>query len=64
MIVLDTDISTLLSYGTNEKLNGRIDDMPEGEELAVTVITFMEILGGRFASIEKAANEDELLKRP
>lgn len=62
MIVLDTDIVTLFSYGRNEKLRQRIEAVPEDEELAVTVITQMEILQGRFASIQKAATGDELLR--
>jgi tRNA(fMet)-specific endonuclease VapC len=61
MIVLDTDIITLLSYGRTEKLRQRIDAVEEGEELAVTIVTRMEILQGRFDSIVKAANEEELL---
>jgi predicted nucleic acid-binding protein len=62
MIVLDTDIVTLLSYGRTEKLRQRLEAVEEGEELAVTIITRMEILQGRFDSIVKAANESELLK--
>ena len=62
MIVLDTDIVTLLSYGKTEKLLERIEGVQEGEELAVTLITHMEILQGRFASIVKAASEGGLLK--
>jgi predicted nucleic acid-binding protein len=61
MIVLDTDIVTLLSYGRNEKLRQRIEALDENEELAVTIITRMELLQGRFDSIVKAANEQELL---
>ena len=34
----------------------------ESEELAITIVTRMEILQGRFSSIVKAANEGELLK--
>lgn len=62
MIVLDTDIVTLLAYGKNEKLRRRIEAVKEDEELAVTVVTRMEILQGRFASLLKAANEEELKK--
>jgi predicted nucleic acid-binding protein len=61
MIVLDTDIVTHISFGKNEKLLKRIELVPEDEELAVTVITYMEILQGRFDSIKKAANENELV---
>ncbi len=62
MIVLDTDIVTLLSYGQTDKLQQRMKAVPESEELATTIITRMEILQGRFSSIVKAANEGELLK--
>ena len=62
MIVLDTDIVTLLSYGRNEKLHKRIAAVEEGEELAVAIITRMEVLQGRYDSIVKAANDEELLK--
>jgi tRNA(fMet)-specific endonuclease VapC len=62
MIVLDTDIVTLLSYGRAEKLQQRIASAEENEELAVTLVTRMEILRGRFDGILKAADEDELRK--
>jgi tRNA(fMet)-specific endonuclease VapC len=62
MTVLDTDIVTLLSYATNETLRKRIESEGESETLAVTVITRMEILQGRFDSIKKAANSEELLR--
>lgn len=62
MIVLDTDIVTLLSYGKTAKLQARIAAEKEGEVLGVTVITRMEILQGRFASIRNAANQEELRK--
>jgi predicted nucleic acid-binding protein len=60
MTVLDTDIVTLLSYGKTEKLQERLAAVAEGEELAVTIITRMEILQGRFASIRNAADPEEL----
>jgi tRNA(fMet)-specific endonuclease VapC len=62
MIVLDTDIVTLLAYGRHEKLRERVEAAGQEEELAVTVITRMEILQGRFASLVKAASEEELAK--
>ena len=58
MIVLDTDIVTLLSYGKTPSLQQRIT--ATAEELAVTIITRMEILQGRFASIRNAADQVEL----
>lgn len=54
MIVLDTDIATLLSYGKTDKLNKRIAALDKGEKLGLTIITQMEMLDGRFASIKKA----------
>ena len=59
MIILDTDIVTLLSYG-HEKIRQRVEGVGDDEELAVTIITRMEILGGRFDSIVKAANAAEM----
>jgi hypothetical protein len=38
MIVLDTDIVTLLSYGRSDQLQRRIAEA-KGEDLAVTIIT-------------------------
>jgi tRNA(fMet)-specific endonuclease VapC len=60
MIVLDTDIATLLSYGKTAKLNARIAGLDNGEKLALTIITRMEMLAGRFASIKNAADHKEL----
>jgi tRNA(fMet)-specific endonuclease VapC len=62
MIVFDTDVITLLTYGQTAKLRERIEAVPEGETMAVTVITLMEVLGPRYDSIYKAANADEMRK--
>lgn len=48
MIVFDTDIITLLTYGQTPTLRDRIALVPEGEILAVTVITLMEVMGPRY----------------
>jgi len=58
----DTDIVTLLSYGQNERLRERVESVEEEEELAVTIITSMEIPQGRLDSIVKAASEEDLLQ--
>ena len=58
MIVLDTDIVTLLSYGKTEKLRQRMER--ESDDFAVTIITRMEILQGRFDSIRKAEDGGKL----
>jgi tRNA(fMet)-specific endonuclease VapC len=57
MTIFDT--VTLFSHG-NQKIHARIDSMDEDEELAVTLITRMEILRGRFDSILKAADATQL----
>jgi predicted nucleic acid-binding protein len=59
MIVLDTDIVTHHSYG-KENVRQRIVEAGENEELAVTIVTRMEVLGGRFDSMMKAASAKEL----
>jgi predicted nucleic acid-binding protein len=61
IVILDSDIITLIFYGRHEKLNKRIEQLSQHDELAVTVITYMEILQGRFDSIIKAANDAELV---
>lgn len=58
MIVLDTDTVTLLFYG-NEKIRRQMASAG-ADQLAVALITRMEVLGGRFDSILKAANAAEL----
>ena len=60
MIVLDTDIVTLLSYGKNATLQSQIESVPDDEVLAIAIITRMEILQGRRDSILKAANGTEM----
>ncbi len=62
MIVLDTDIVTLLSYGTNATLQSRIESLPDDEVLAIAVVTRMEILQGRHDSILKAASGADMEK--
>jgi tRNA(fMet)-specific endonuclease VapC len=60
MIVLDTDTVTHLYYDTNEKLRERISEVEEVEDLAITVMTQIEVLHGRLEGILKAANASEL----
>ncbi len=61
MIVLDSDIFTLLTYG-NAKVREHYDAVPGDEELAVTVVTRMEVLRGRTDNLLKAADEQQLLQ--
>jgi tRNA(fMet)-specific endonuclease VapC len=60
MIVLDTDIVTLLSYGRTDKLRSRIEQVESDEILGITIITRMEILQGRYASIIKSSDAEQL----
>jgi tRNA(fMet)-specific endonuclease VapC len=58
MIVFDSDIFTLFSYG-HEKIKHRYD-AAQGEKFAVTIITRIEVLKGRTDSLLKAADKKEL----
>jgi len=59
MTIFDTDTFTHYSKG-NAKIRERMDQVDEGEEFAVTLVTRMEVLRGRFDSILKAANEAQM----
>lgn len=59
MTILDTDTVTLYALG-NEKIGAKVDGVGGPDQLAVAVITRMEILRGRFDSILKAADEGQL----
>src|ERR1700722_9225937 len=59
MIILDSDIFTLYAYG-HANVKQHFDAVPEDEELAITIITRMEILKGRTDSVLKAADETQL----
>ena len=62
MIVFDTDIVTLLTYGKTDQLKARIEAVPDDEMMAVTVITLMQVLGPRYDSIYKAGNAVEMTR--
>jgi predicted nucleic acid-binding protein len=57
MILFDTDILTLFLTG-HETLRRRVEQADE--EFAITVITRIEVLLGRFASVTKAADGIQL----
>lgn len=61
MIILDTDTMTHFSYG-KEKVRKKIETVGDDEQLAVTLITWHELLRGRADSLLKAADEAELKK--
>lgn len=56
MNVLDTDSLSLLMHG-HEGLRRRV---AEADQVCITIITRIEILQGRFASLLKAANGGQL----
>lgn len=60
MIILDSDIFTLLHY-KHPNVVHHYEAVPADERLAVTAVTRIEILRGRTDSVLKAANEQELM---
>jgi len=59
MILLDTDIFTLFTFG-DTSVHARIEACADAEVLAVTLITRMEVLRGRSDSIFKAVDGVQL----
>jgi tRNA(fMet)-specific endonuclease VapC len=59
MFVLDTDILTLLLRG-HERVTAQRAQVTE--EVALTAVTRIEMLQGRFAAVLKAENGDKLLR--
>jgi tRNA(fMet)-specific endonuclease VapC len=59
MVLLDTDTLTLLFQG-----HARVRSRMEGEEpdVATTIISWIEVLRGRFDAIFKAADSEQLLR--
>ena len=56
MVVLDTDIFTLL-VAAHERVVGRFRET--ADEVVISVVTRIEVLQGRFAGIMKAADGEE-----
>jgi tRNA(fMet)-specific endonuclease VapC len=61
MLILDTDIVTLAHVG-NPVIARHIEQTRKSEEIAVTIITKVEILRGRFDYLLKAGNKEQFLK--
>jgi len=60
MFLLDTN--TLSDFfKDHERILARMDAVPDDQEIVTSIISRIEILEGRFASIRKAANRAELL---
>jgi tRNA(fMet)-specific endonuclease VapC len=60
MFVLDSDTLTLLFLG-HPRVTSRRQTVPSSE-IAITVVSWIEALSGRFAFLMKAANGEELLR--
>jgi len=59
MFILDTDILSLL-FRAHARVTERVAQATE--EVAITLISRIEILQGRFASVLKAENSEKLLQ--
>ncbi len=61
LYLLDTDTITLWLYG-NAAVRARFDAVGTTDRVAITLITRVEILRGRFEAVLKAANRTEWLQ--
>jgi tRNA(fMet)-specific endonuclease VapC len=61
LYLLDTDTMTLWLYG-NEKVRARFDAVASTDRVAISLVTRVEILRGRFEAVLKAANRGEWLQ--
>jgi tRNA(fMet)-specific endonuclease VapC len=60
MFLLDTNALSDL-FKEHAKILARVQAVPEDQPVVISIISRIEILEGRFASITKAANREELL---
>ena len=60
MFILDTDIVTLL-HADNQEIIRRLEESV-GEEVAIAIITRIEILRGRFDRLLKASTDEQFLQ--
>jgi len=60
MFLLDTNALSDF-FKNHEKILARMVAVPDDEEIVTSIISRIEVLEGRFASIRKAANREELL---
>jgi tRNA(fMet)-specific endonuclease VapC len=61
LYLLDTDIMTLWLY-ENAQVRARFDATEETDRVAISLITRVELLRGRFEAVLKAANRGEWLE--
>ena len=62
MHILDTDIATWLYSGKNAKVNAAYNAFPPNQILAISIITWCEIIGGRCDRLRKASTVEETAK--
>lgn len=61
MFILDTDIVSLL-WRRHERVVDRVRTIGSSVPLAITMVTYIEVLKGRFASVLNAADAAELIR--
>ncbi|MCI0703196.1 MAG: PIN domain-containing protein [Planctomycetia bacterium] len=61
LYLLDTDMMTLWFY-QNAKVRARFDAVAKTDRVAISLITRVEVLRGRFEAVLKAANRAEWLE--
>jgi tRNA(fMet)-specific endonuclease VapC len=61
LYLLDTDTMTLWLY-ENANVRARFDAVPSTDHVAISLVTRVEILRGRFEAVIKAANRAEWLQ--
>ena len=61
LYLLDTDTMTLWLY-ENAKVRARFDAVPATDRVAISLVTRVELLRGRFEAVLKAANRTEWLQ--
>ena len=62
MHILDTDIASLLYYGRNPKVNAAYNAFPTDQTLALSIVTWCEIIRGRCDRLRKASTMEETAK--
>jgi predicted nucleic acid-binding protein len=60
MHILDSDTATLLYYGKNANLNAKVRTFPTDHILAISIVTWCEIIRGRCDRLRKAADVEEI----
>jgi tRNA(fMet)-specific endonuclease VapC len=61
MYLLDTDITTLILYGQNDHLNRHFTKRSQTDQLALPIVTRVQIFRGRYDSLLKASDGQAVL---